>query len=101
MPGTCGGESPTCLQVYLSRSGNRRSSGVRGSRLNLLRDQRADVAISQRKFVDGLQIEPEARAVADVTAQPTRRLRRYSTLAVQDVGDAAGRRLQFQGQAVG
>src|SRR5580692_8315041 len=50
-------------------------------RLDLLTNSRADLALGDGEFIVGLQIEPEARAVAEELSQPQGGIYRNPSLA--------------------
>jgi uncharacterized membrane protein YfcA len=59
------------------------------------------LALHDRDVVLALQVEPELRAVAEIAAEPHRRVCCDRAAAVENVGDAAGRHADIERQPVG
>ena len=61
----------------------------------------ATLSLKHRQVVLALQVQPEARAVAKVTAKPQRRVSSDRPASVQDLGDATGRYTKVKCESVG
>jgi len=70
------------------------------SRRYLSLDSRGRMAFDCTQIVRCLQIQPGLRRIAEIPRQPQRRVRRYATLAVNDVVDACRRNANCMGQRV-
>jgi len=77
------------LRERFRREPAKRSRSRRNGRgIDLSRDPVANLAFGQRKFITGLQIEPEPGAGAEIAAKAQRGIGGNSALAIEDVRDA-------------
>jgi len=65
------------------------------------RDFGAAFAFDHRDIILALQIEPELRGVAEVMAEPHRRVSGDRAPSVQDIGNAAGRYTDVECKPIG
>ena len=66
-----------------------------------LRNLPALLPLDQRNVVLALQIEPELRAIAEITAEPHRGVGCDRAPRIENVGDAAGRHADVERQPIG
>jgi len=59
------------------------------------------LALDRRDVELALQVEPELRAVAEIAAEPHRRVGGDRAASVENVGDASGRHAEVEGEPVG
>jgi hypothetical protein len=92
---------PFAAHYACAAAGTQTGSGCVGKRLDLLRDQGVGVALGDGQFVTCLEVQPEARRIAEEAGKPKRGIGRDAAFLVQDIGDAAGWKPQSQSQPVG
>ena len=73
----------------------------RRDRPNPLPDLRAALALDHGDVVLALQVEPELGPIAEIAAKPHRRIGRYRTAPIDDVGDTAGRHTEIEREPIG
>ncbi len=108
-PVRCARPAAPCLDAIPSAARQEANDGDHGG-LTEHREARKEDGVTtansshllpRSQVVLALQVQPEARAVAEETAKPQRRVSGDRLASVQDVGDAAGRHAQVMCQSVG
>jgi hypothetical protein len=66
-----------------------------------LRDLCTMLALDDREIILALQIQPKLRAIAEIAAEPHRRVGGNRAPLVEDVGDAPGRHAEVEREPVG
>ena len=93
--------APLSGSFWLNRGSGQRGRLSGGVGLHLGRHAIPDFSLGNCQHISGLEVEPEAGAVAEKTSEPKCGLRRNAAFAVQDVGDPAGWQPQRQCKTIG